>query len=129
MTKQEKWTRTWQCMRLVQGHYRRLQEDADRPGLTVEQRRQYAVLKKWMQVMEEVKETLRKRTGKSAARARHDWLVAHTLDLTVFQNIDGERLRTQLTGHRPVTVRYAQDLLDQAALAVQEAAEKKGLLH
>ena len=61
------------------------------------------------------------------ARARHDWLVARTIELMIFSDAGGEALRNHLTGPRALNQRYVDGMAEAAVKAVEAAAEEAGL--
>lgn len=126
MTVQEKRVHTEKCMRLVRENYRTLKYgrtmgDAGR-------RQKMHALRRWLAAIEEAYASLRQREGKSAARARHDWLVARAIELTVFDGGTQQTLCSHLSGPRMLNRRYVGAIEEAALKAIQQAAEEAGLL-
>lgn len=125
MTAQEKWTTTIRYMQLVRANYMLLKRDG-RVKTGARQRNQK--LTKWLEVIESVFRQLRRREGKSLARARKDWLISRTIEIMVFRGEANLNMRTDLAGPRPLNRSYVDALAEEAIRAVEEQAEKMGLL-
>ena len=126
MTALEKRLITERYMRLVRENYHILRTDGRARPL--KRRRGLRSLEKWLTVIEEVCASLRSRSGKSAARARHDWLIARTITIWVFGEGSEASLQTQLTGPRTLNRRYVDGMMEAAVRAIEEAADEAGLL-
>lgn len=83
---------------------------------------------KWKEAIDNAYRALREKRGKSAARARHDWLIARMLELMVYEAADDRAIRRSLAPGRVVHQRYADALSEAAIKAVMESAERLGLL-
>ncbi len=124
MTRQEKWVMTIRCMELVRSNYHLLHGSAP----SMRHARHRHTLLKWKAAIDDAYKMLRERKGKSAARARHDWLVARMLTLMVYEAEDSGAIRCSLSPGRTVHQRYADALSESAIMAVMESAEKMGLI-
>ena len=124
MTRQEKWIMTIRCMELVRSNYHLLHGNAP----SMRHARQIHTIMKWKAAIDDACKALRERKGKSAARARHDWLVARMLMLMVYEAEDSGAIRRSLSPGKTVHQRYADALSESAVMAVLESAEKLGLL-
>lgn len=125
MTAQEKWVMTLKCMQLVRvNHALLLRERKLRMG----RRQRHVRLMKWLEAIEAVQAELKKRSGKSAARARHDWLLARAIEIMVFRGELDLDMRTDLAGPRPLSKKYVDSLAEAAVRAIEAKAEEMGLL-
>lgn len=125
MTEQEKWKMTVQYMQQVRVNYHLLRTDGS--GRNIRRLQRMNVLLKWQEVIMRTYMKLKDRKGKSSARARHDWLVARAIELTVFEQAEGEMLRRNLCGSRLHTESYVLRMQEAAVQAVKEEAEECGL--
>ena len=125
MTAQEKWEMTIRNMQQVRMNYGLLCRERK---LKMGCRRRHPGMMKWLDAIEAAYKALRCRKGKSAARARKDWLIARTIEIMVFSCDKNLNMRTDLTGPRPLTRQYVDSLAEAAVLAIEEEAEKRGLL-
>ena len=125
MTAQEKWVTTIRNMQQVRVNYKLLCRERK---LKMGSRRRHPVMMKWLEAIEEAYRELRARRGKSAARARKDWLVARTIEIMVFSSEKNLNMRTDLTGPRPLTRQYVDSLAAEAVRAIEAKAEEKGLI-
>lgn len=129
MTEQEKRQKTMRYLRLIRSNYRLLKREEETVVELSDKNRRVAAQIRWLTAAEEACRLLKEKGGKSRARIRHDWLVARTLEITVYQNTGGERLRAQLAGPRMLNQRYVRQMLEAAVRAVQAAAERAGLFN
>ncbi len=126
MTRQDQWVMTVNCVKLVRANYRLLREGGSLRATGV-RRRQLRRLGRWLTVIDGVYAGLRRQRGKSGARARQDWLIARTIEMMVYDNADGERMRRHLAGPRMLNEQYVGRLTDAAIREIQAAAEEAGL--
>ncbi len=129
MTEQEKRQKTMRYLRLIRTNYRILKRREETVDDLSDKNRRETTQIRWLMAAEAASRLLKDKEGKSRARVRHDWLVARTLEITVFQNTSGERLRAQLAGPRMLNQRYVRQMLEEAVKAVQAAAERAGLFN
>ena len=125
MTAQEKWVMTIRNMQQVRANYRLLCRERK---LKMGRGPQHPRLMKWLEAVEAAYAALRSRKGKSAARARKDWLIARTIEIMVFSSDRNLNMRTDLTGPRALTRQYVDSLAEAAVLAIEAEAEKRSLL-
>lgn len=125
MTEQEKWRMTVQYMQQVRANYHLLR--ADGSGRNVRRLQRLNVLTRWQEVIRRAYMKLKDRKGKSSARARHDWLVARSIELMVFEQTAWEEVRQNLSGGRSHTQQYALRFQEAAIQAIKEEAEVCGL--
>lgn len=125
MTAQEKWAATIRYMQLVRANYVALKR---RSGPKMGSRQRLGVQRKWFETIERVYARLRCREGKSAARAKHDQLVARTIEMMVFDQMRISDMRTQLTVRRTHTKEYIDRLAEEAILEIEAQAERDGLI-
>lgn len=128
MTEQEKWATTERYMRLVRANYPLICRDETGQRGSAPRRQQAARLKSWLSAIELACEKLKSKEGKSQARARHDWLVARTIEMIVREQVSDEALRLHLTGPRKLNRRYTDEMREEGLRAVKAAAEACGLL-
>ncbi|MBQ2956215.1 MAG: hypothetical protein IJE08_07125 [Clostridia bacterium] len=126
MTKQEQWLKTLRALHLIRKNYTALRA-GNSYRLTGLKRRQMRELIRWLTVVDRVYDRLRRKKNKSPARARQDWLIARVIELTIYSDLDEERIRQHLTGPRPLTHAYIGKLTEAAALEIQAAAAEEGL--
>jgi hypothetical protein len=127
MTAQEKWIMTIRYMEMVRANYHLLHEC--RPSAAeIRYARRMHGLRKWREAIDAAYRKLREKRGKSAARARHDWLVARMLELMVFDAASDQMIRHSITPGKTVHQRYADALKESAVRAVMLSAEGMGLL-
>ncbi len=124
MTAQEKWVMTMQYMELVRANYHLLHERA----ADIRHARRVQGLRKWREAIDRAYRKLREKRGKSAARARHDWLVARMLELMVFDAASEQAILCSITPGKTVHQRYADALRESAIKAVVQSAQEMGLL-
>ena len=127
MTAQEKWVLTIRCIEAVRANYHLLRERELPARIDVRRRQRIRSLSKWRDAIDDAYRALRSRRGKSAARARHDWLVARMLALMVYEAASPQTIRRSLSPGREVHERYSDALGEYAIKAVVESAEKRGL--
>ena len=125
MTTQEKWVLTNRNIQQVRVNYGLLMRERK---MKMGKRHRHPKLMKWLEAIEEVHRALKSRGGKSAARARRDWLIARTIEIMVFSSNGNLNLRTDLTGPRPLTRQYVDSLAEAAVRLIEAEAEKRGLL-
>ena len=125
VTAQEKWVMTIRNMQQVSVNYRLLCRERK---LKMGRGPRHPRLMKWLEAVEAAYAALRSRKGKSAARARKDWLIARTIEIMVFSSDRNLNMRTDLTGPRALTRQYVDSLAEAAVLAIEAEAEKRGLL-
>ena len=128
MTAQEKWVRTIYYMKLVCANYTRIRKGEAYRITGGKDRREIQEMRKWCRAIDRALRTLRLRKGKSAARARRDWLVAHLIESLMLGGEDGERIRRDISGHYLLNRRYMDAMWKEAVAAVQKAAQEEGLL-
>lgn len=128
MTEQEKWDVTERYLRLVRANYTLLLKEERGRGGSALHRRQMNRLKRWLSAVETAREQLKRKEGKSSAKARRDWLVARTLEMTVIEQASDEELRMHLTGSRKLNRRFTDDMRREGIRAVKTVAEAFGLL-
>ncbi len=126
MTSQEKRIITEQYVRLIRENMHLLRE---REGIgRYRMRGRLRILMKWLEVINGVYRQLRRSEGKSGAKARHDQLIARTIELMVYEEGSGI-LSTRLTGRRRVlSKQYVDRMADEAFREIAQAAEQAGLL-
>ena len=125
VTAQEKWIMTMRNIQQVRVNYRLLCRERK---LRMGRGHKHPRLMKWLEAIEAVHKQLKRRQGKSAARARKDWLIARTIEIMVFSCDKNLNMRTDLTGPRPLSRQYVDSLAEEAVLAIEAEAEKMGLL-
>lgn len=116
-----------QYMSRVQKNYWLLKRKGGK-GAQTRRSERYRLLADWLEVIENTFRALRRREGKSSARIKHDWLMARTLELMVFDGADREKIRQALSWPRPVTYGYVEALVKDAVGAVAEKAQEAGLI-
>ncbi len=126
VTAQEKWVMTIKYMQAVRANYAVLSRNSRQVKMGGRMRHQK--LARWLEAAEAVYRDLRSKEGKSSARARHDWLVARTLEIMVFKGEMNLNMRRDLTGPRALNRQYVDALAEAAILAVEAKAEEMGLL-
>lgn len=127
MTAQEKWVMTIRCMETVRANYHMLRGDKPPARIDIRRRQRIRSLYKWRDAIDDAYRRLRSRRGKSAARARHDWLTARMLSLMVYEAASPQTIRVSLAPGREVHERFSDALMQCAIKAVVESAEEKGL--
>lgn len=128
MTEQEKWETTERHMRMVSANYMLVLKGDNGRNRNFLRRQQLTRLRRWLSAIEVACERLRRREGKSSAKARHDWLVARTIEMTVHERVTDEELRAHLTGPRMLNRRFTEEMRAEGVRAVKAAAEEAGLL-
>ena len=58
----------------------------------------------------------------------HDWLIARTLKLMVFEAADNQGIRRSVVSERTLNQRYVDALTESAVRAVMQSAQEMGLL-
>ena len=127
MTAQEKWDATMYYMNLVGENYTRIKKGEAYRITHGKDRREVQNIRRWCRVIEGVYRTLRIRTGKSAARAQRDWLIARRIESMMLGG-DGAQTGQMMSGRYALNQRYVDELTRKAVLAVQKAAQAEGLL-
>lgn len=127
MTRFERERATIQYMNKVRKNYWLLKRKGGK-GAQARRSERYRLLADWLEAIENTYRALRRREGKSAARMKHDWLVARTLELMVFDGADREKIRQALSWPRPVTEQYVDALVEDVIRAIEEKAQEAGLL-
>ena len=86
------------------------------------------ILMKWLEVIDELYKKLRSSAGKSPARAKHDRLIARTIEMMVFEG-GKSGLKTGLTGQRRVlSQQYVDRMAEEALRMIMKEAWEAGLL-
>ena len=125
MTAQEKWVMTIRNMQQVRVNYRLLCRERK---LKMGRGPRHPRLMKWLEAVEAAYTALRSRKGKSAARARKDWLIARTIEMMVFEG-GKSGLKTGLTGQRRVlSQQYVDRMAEEALRMIMKEAWEAGLL-
>ena len=127
MTAQEKWVMTIRCMEAVRANYHLLRERELPARIDLRRRQRIRGLYKWRDAIDDAYRSLRSKRGKSAARARHDWLTARMLSLMVYEAASPQTIRISLAPGRQVHERFSEALTQCAIQAVVQSAEAKGL--
>lgn len=128
MTEQEKWETTERYMRLVRTNYMLVLKGEQGRSGSILRRQQLTRLRRWLSAIEVTCERLRRKEGKSPAKARHDWLVARTIQMTVHEQVSDDELRAHLTGPRMLNRRFTEEMRAEGIRAVKAVAEESGLL-
>jgi hypothetical protein len=126
MTAQEKWDATMYYMNLVGENYTRIKKGETYRITHGKDRQEVQNIRRWCRVIEGVYRTLRFRTGKSAARAQRDWLIARRIEMMMLGS--GMQAGKMKSGRHTLNQRYVDELTREAVLAVQKAAQAEGLL-
>lgn len=128
MTEREKWEMTEKYMKLVSANYLLVLKGFREKSRNMQRRQQLARLRRWLSVIEVTLERLKRKEGKSPAKARHDWLVARTIEMMVREQASDEDLREYLTGPRRLNSRFTKGMREEGIRAVKAVAEESGLL-
>lgn len=123
----ERISRTLFYVRKVREHYCLLQRKGGK-GQQMRRQERYRLLADWLEVIENANKDLRSRAGKSAAKAKHDWLISRVIEMMIYDGMGQREMQIQLTGFRPVTAGYVETLKKEALRVIQKKAEEAGLL-
>lgn len=118
---------TIRYIELVRANYHLLHEKSP-SAAKIRRTRSVQGLRPWKEAIDRAYRKLRDKRGKSAARARHDWLVARMLELMVFDAASDQAIRYSLTPGKTVHQRYADVMRESAIKAVEQSAQEMGLL-